>query len=246
MKKNKMMRLAAILLVGVLFTTSVIGGTFAKYTTADTATDNARVAKWGITVNVFGNTDDKSTEVIFGEKYNNVVEAGGTQVISNTTGEDVIAPGTNGTLATIDISGQAEVALSVEAKVDLTLAGWTVDTDTYYCPIIITVTENGGTAQVFDGTAYASMALFEAAVEEAIIKAINGATSYDADGTGKKATTNYGANENFGTAGTDVTVDWEWPFEGDDVKDTALGDQAAEGSAATIAINYTVTATQLD
>ena len=31
MKKNKMMRLAAILLVCVLMTTSVISGTFAKY-----------------------------------------------------------------------------------------------------------------------------------------------------------------------------------------------------------------------
>ena len=245
MKKNTMMRLAAILLVSVLLTTSVIGGTFAKYVTTESCSDNARVAKWGINVDVatgtaFATSYDATASVT--DKEGAVIA----KTVVSSTANKLVAPGTNGTLATIDISGQAEVALSVEAKVDLTLAGWTVDTDTYYCPIIITVTENGGTAQVFDGTAYASMALFEAAVEEAIIKAINGATSYDADGTGKKATTNYGANENVGTAGTDVTVDWEWPFEGDDVKDTALGDQAAEGSAATIAINYTVTATQID
>ena len=47
MKKNKMMRLASLLLVCVLLTTSVISGTFAKYTTTNTASDEARVAYWG-------------------------------------------------------------------------------------------------------------------------------------------------------------------------------------------------------
>ena len=58
MKKNTMMRLAAILLVSVLLTTSVIGGTFAKYTTSDNATDNARVAKWGIKVELGAQKND--------------------------------------------------------------------------------------------------------------------------------------------------------------------------------------------
>lgn len=47
MKKNKMMRLASCLLVAILLTTSVISGTFAKYTTSSTGTDSARVATWG-------------------------------------------------------------------------------------------------------------------------------------------------------------------------------------------------------
>ena len=50
MKKNIMMRLSALLLVAVLLTTCVISGTFAKYVTTGTATDSARVAKWGVTV----------------------------------------------------------------------------------------------------------------------------------------------------------------------------------------------------
>ena len=58
MKKNTMMRLAAVLLVGVLLTTSVIGGTFAKYTTSDDATDTARVAKWGVTINLGAKKND--------------------------------------------------------------------------------------------------------------------------------------------------------------------------------------------
>ena len=50
MKKNKMMRLASAVLVCTLLTTSVISGTFAKYTSTSSASDNARVAKWGVTL----------------------------------------------------------------------------------------------------------------------------------------------------------------------------------------------------
>ena len=49
MKKNRMMRLASVLLVCVLLTTSVISGTFAKYVTSVESTDEARVANWGFT-----------------------------------------------------------------------------------------------------------------------------------------------------------------------------------------------------
>lgn len=50
MKKNKMLRLASVLLIVVILTTCVIGGTLAKYTTSDSAADTARVAQWGVTV----------------------------------------------------------------------------------------------------------------------------------------------------------------------------------------------------
>lgn len=47
MKKNRMMRLASIVLVLVLMTSSIVGGTFAKYTTQTSVNDEARVAYWG-------------------------------------------------------------------------------------------------------------------------------------------------------------------------------------------------------
>ena len=65
MKKNRMMRLASILLICVLLTTSVISGTFAKYVTADTGSDNARVAKWGVELIVTGDN-------LFSNSYNGV------------------------------------------------------------------------------------------------------------------------------------------------------------------------------
>ncbi len=48
MKKNKMMRIASVLLVAVLLSTCAISGTFAKYTSEATATAIATVAKWDV------------------------------------------------------------------------------------------------------------------------------------------------------------------------------------------------------
>lgn len=50
MTKNKMMRIASVLLVAVLLSTCAISGTFAKYVTVQNATAAARVAKWSIDV----------------------------------------------------------------------------------------------------------------------------------------------------------------------------------------------------
>ena len=82
MKKNKTMRLAAILLVCVLLTTSVISGTFAKYTTTVGSEDSARVAKWG-----FGTSEINITN-LFANAYGDTVKG--------QNGEKVIAPGTAG------------------------------------------------------------------------------------------------------------------------------------------------------
>lgn len=79
MKKNKMMRLASCLLVAILLTTSVISGTFAKYTTSSTGTDSARVATWG-----FQDTASITLNDLFKTSYDKNVQ--GTA--------DVIAPGT--------------------------------------------------------------------------------------------------------------------------------------------------------
>ena len=51
---------------------------------------------------------------------------------------------------------------------------------------------------------------------------------------------------NPGDAPSSITVEWEWPFSVDDVADTADGDNAAAGNAATITISGTVSAEQLD
>lgn len=111
MRKNKMMRAASALLVAVLLTTSTISGTFAKYVTQDSASDTARVAKWGVELQVVGN--------LYGETYglpadNKIVRddslPGEFSVQSLNKAADVVAPGTkNDEGFTFSLKGQPEV-----------------------------------------------------------------------------------------------------------------------------------------
>lgn len=86
MKKNRMMRLASALLVLTLLSTSVISGTFAKYTTSTTGNDKARVAYWG------WDAPASLTIELFDENYTNVTSSGNKDGFTN-----VIAPGTSKT-----------------------------------------------------------------------------------------------------------------------------------------------------
>ena len=51
MKKNRTLRVSALLLALTLITTCLVGGTFAKYTSSTTGNDTATVAKWSFKVN---------------------------------------------------------------------------------------------------------------------------------------------------------------------------------------------------
>ena len=134
MKKNRMMRLASILLVCVLLSTSVISGTFAKYTTSDNAQDSARVAKWGINVLVSGN--------LFGAHYNpntattnqDLIVATTANSVSNTTndGKDIVAPGTkNDTGFTVKVTGTPEVAYKITAKTGSSITNASANEDIF-------------------------------------------------------------------------------------------------------------------
>ena len=105
MKKNKMMRLASVLLVAVLLSTSVISGTFAKYTTQDSASDVARVAKWGVELQVVGN--------LYGDSYADTIvldNADNITVQSVDKATDLVAPGTkNPNGFTFSLKGKPEV-----------------------------------------------------------------------------------------------------------------------------------------
>lgn len=114
MKKNKMMRNAAGLAIVTLITTSVIAGTFAKYTTENSGGDTARAAKWGVTALVAGS--------LYGENYEAESDTKGNEIsaevkqsvdVSKASGnnkENIVAPGTQNTEGMkIAISGKPEV-----------------------------------------------------------------------------------------------------------------------------------------
>ena len=224
MRKNKTMRIASLLLVAVLMTTCIISGTYAKYVTSGEVSDTARVAKFGVTVTATSDlfldmyeTDDSDYE--------------GTYSVVASNDDNVVAPGTEGDIAAAGLSGQPEVAVRVSyenVKFDLDDA-WEVDGN-YYCPLVIKVNDTK-----FDGLAYTSVEDFEAAVVAAI----------------EDVTADFDPNTDLSTA-TDgsVAISWEWPFEGTgttcDEYDTALGNAAAAGAAATVKLAYDVTVTQID
>ncbi len=242
MKKNKMLRMASALLVMVLLTTCMIGGTFAKYVTTGTGSDTARVAKWGVKVESTGNAFAKeyatTDTAVSGTIAKSVVTATG----AGADNAKLVAPGTSGNLLDSSITGTPEVAVKVETTATLTLTGWTIkvdngtgtEVDKEYCPIIITI---DGTEYKMGATTdetnhvYATIAAFQTAVNTALSK-----------------TKNVAANTNLETD-YDHNVAWKWDFAGDantyqtDAEDTALGNLE---TAPTIAFTYTATVTQID
>ncbi|MCD8364431.1 MAG: hypothetical protein LUC83_01195 [Clostridiales bacterium] len=132
MKKNKVRRLASVLLVLTLLTTSIISGTFAKYTTTDEGSDTARVAKFGVVATVSGG--------LFGDYYytkndtngnnpneisvtTNASTAGTNSVENSAVSEnDVVAPGTQNTAngLTISVTGTPKVSTNVKITSDTT------------------------------------------------------------------------------------------------------------------------------
>lgn len=117
MKKNKMMRIASILLVVTLLSTCVISGTFAKYVTKAEGEDQARVAKWGVLVSVEGGA--------FADKYAATDEAyledGGEYAVVSANGDKVVAPGTSAKEA--DMALVATVKGTPEVAARYTLEG---------------------------------------------------------------------------------------------------------------------------
>lgn len=241
MRKNKMMRTASGLLVATLLTTSVISGTFAKYTTAASGKDSARVAKFGVTITTTGD--------MFKDEYatddTGVATAGiitKSVITSGAPGDAVVAPGTKGTLTKATIKGKPEVAVRVAYEPTLTLDGWKGEDNKEYCPIVFKV--NGttyGLTGMKDATgatvtnASTTIANLKTAVEGAI-KAYSKDYEPNTDLSGK--TNEY------------IDVSWEWAFDkNDNVKDTYLGDCAADTDSTNdskVELEIVTTVTQID
>lgn len=234
MRKNKMMRIASGLLVAVLLTTCAISGTFAKYVTENSGISSARVAKWGVEITASGNAF--STQYETHDTTANTTIVGGHSVRTSNA-DNLVAPGTNGSLTNVKITGAPEVAVRITNEAEVSIGDKWVGADgQYYCPLVITV--NGAE---FYGMGYDDAASFAAAVKTAI------------DDTTKE----YPANTNLETEAnaSGLSVSWAWAFDANssvththntDRDDTYLGNQAAAGNAAEVYISIKTTATQID
>ena len=236
MKKNKMMRVAAVMLVCVLLSTSIISGTFAKYVTSDSVSDSARVAKWGVTVRTSGS--------LYSESYTRhsseiTTTAFSDTVVTSSTGTKVVAPGTSCNTGGMDfsITGKPEVAVKVDVAVtvqDVVLpTGWYLDyttgtpddefqVTTEYHPVKYTLTHTP-----VDGTEETLVTKGTLAEVETALEGIIGTSGGY-----------YPVNTDLGKSGENCAglgayhLTWEWEFPATanattDKMDTLLGQIAA-------------------
>lgn len=120
MAKNKAMKLAALLLALTTITTSFVGGTFAKYTTGGNAKDSARVAKWGVNVDI---TNDHMFKTSYTKSHDD-----STITVASSDDCNVVAPGTHGKGVFIKVTGIPEVA----SKLTFTCSGSDIYINEYH------------------------------------------------------------------------------------------------------------------
>ena len=244
MKKNSTMRIAAVLMVLTLMTSCFVGGTFAKYTTGDDGSDNARVARWGVTVgatvDMFADAYKDEEAVWVDPDIDNTVT-----VRANTQGHNLVAPGTNGTMAEFTVSGTPEVDVEVTYTGALTLTGWFLDAnkngtqdvgETDYCPLIITI--NGNDYCIGKDGIDSVVGL-----QNKVNEVINGYTN------------TYQTLTDLSAVNDDLKISWRWEYNGGDhlalgyqtdERDTLLGDMVAGAVAPTINFAISCTITQVD
>lgn len=203
MKKTKALKVLLVLTLIIVAVIIAVSSTYARYITAITGTDKARVAHWK--VNATNEIED-----LFADSYTHVVGKDG-------DGTAVIAPGTSGTY-TFSITG------SVETDYKLTInATGTDDINgavSGYNPIKYTFQKNSETAKT--GLTFA-----------ALLTEINGID----DGT---------TTHKAGTLPTDTyTIGWSWAIDGDDAKDTELGNLVSTADK-TISLSVEISATQVN
>lgn len=237
MNRNRLMKASAFLLVSTMATSCFVGSTFAKYVSEGKGEDSARVAKWGVKVEVEGDGFKTS----YGK--NDYLSSVGENTVISSTEEKVVAPGTKGTFGGVKISGKPEVAVKVETTATVDLSGWNVaDGDEFYCPLKFTIGEKTINGLDYSKDTAGGESSFEYAIKDAIQKA---------------TTKELEANTDLSEVGDGITYSWEWSFEKatgtaadqDDELDTLLGNNAADDNPDNdpkISITVKTTVTQID
>ena len=226
MKKNKMMRIASVLLVAVILTTCAISGTFAKYVSSADSSDKARVAYWGFNPATMNITD------LFANAYDTTV-LGDADVNALT---DVIAPGTTKSasfsFAYDGTTGQApEVAYTFEVSTTGSSCADSIKNN----PNILWKLDSG------DWGTWDNMIT--------AIEALDGNKTGNRYEPGTLPT-------GFTDADETHTIEWKWIFDenagnaetttaNNDVNDTAMGN-VTPADLAKVTVSITVTATQID
>lgn len=256
MTKNKMMRIASVLLIVTILSTCALSGTFAKYVTTADGTATARVAKWGVVISVEGGDAVFDTE--YAKAANSTFVDDNTVISANV--DCVVAPGT----ASVEpfkatLTGESEVAaqfkLAISDFSEICLPAGTYTDYTHY-----DIAEGYGTFDLAED--YYPVVL--------TLKASFPTMGYNKTWTGSWADLEAGLNAVSAghyhsddltvdvPAGVDLTgsfeLSWAWAFDGNDKADTFLGVAAndpsiiadVQGASLVETFTFTASATQID
>ena len=217
MKKNKILRLASVMLMLCLITTCAISGTFAKYTTSGTASDTARVAKWGV--------DFEVTNKGLALTYNAATNSYGiTLSVKSSDTDKLVAPGTAGVVYEFASSGTPEVSYKVDFTLDETATKL----------IFVAKNREGASMEAYYPVKFkvefaGAIVAENITTETALATAINKCSYvYNVeDGSYKTSTDDTTWTPYAGSGAPTIKISWDWAFTGADVNDTILGDVAA-------------------
>jgi len=222
MKKNWAFRLAGLAIVMTLVTSSLVAGTYAKYTQAVTGAATVRVAKFAFNLKDGTGT---FTQAQSGEAAFDIFSYTDSGVYDDGSDGTFIAPGTTGSLA-LEVENLSEVDVTATFALTETNAGsvplyYTLGADTQRYSAVLTGGYDGG------GT-YQGLAALQSALATAA------GTLQASDGTTPTEIT--------------LTLNWIWAFETagtgqSDALDTALGVNA---TPPTVKLAIATTVTQKD
>ncbi len=208
--KGRLARITVMVVAIALMTTSLAMGTFAKYATGDNTAASARVAKWGVTIDITGRDD------MFVANYDGTVVA--------VDSADVVAPGTKND---VGVKFRIEGTPEVKSKILITITDSEgnapkdvflklTDGSTYY-PVKFTLKQIDSASNILpngDGVLVNGGTLADV---KTVLDAYSGAE--------------YAPNTDLEA---EFQLTWAWEFgndddtiSGNDYKDTALGDLAA-------------------
>lgn len=259
MKKNRFIKIAAVVFTLCLITTCGISTTLAKYTTGGNAQDSARVAKWGVELTMEG-------DPIFRSVYNNV-EADNYATLG-VAADKVVAPGTSSaeapsSSARFAISGKPEVA--VEIKINFNF-----DNDIYLKAANGLRDHTKAAVENNDALSYETFDLandyYPVVFTLKQVRGLSGSTQVDMDVTLETgnlekiktfldsiAVKQYAPNTDLYSV---YELSWAWAYEVNDEADTYLGQLAAginpdhkvAGTDYNLKVDYSlgITVTQID
>lgn len=222
MKKNRTMRVAALLLALTLVTSCFVGGTFAKYTTRSTGESAARVAYWG-----FQTTNTMELNPLFSNSYLKNGSDSANSVKANDDTTLLIAPGTEGSV-------EFKFAYDETAKSAPEVA-YTFTVDASESEIAVKLDDE--LVWSLDGNEVGKFGDLAIAIQN-----LSGST----DGSGTMTYQPGELPDAFGIDDDPHTISWKWAFSENsdgDTADTFLGNEEV---LAEVKLVISITATQID